>query len=223
MVRTTGFQSVNRGSTPRGITKMDANNLNQRLERIYQSFSLLENNDLSNLRIGMETSNNFNYIHIDFNNGKTETELKNSIFSLIANIALLKDHLKVYCAKNNIDFNVEEVINSNKNNVAIIHDLNNIEKHLELDKPPRSGFLPKIINLQQVLQMSAGSQAGAYTIVTHDIATGKMRTETGGGGTVALVITGNIVNEGGDILGDLLTICSDAIDVWENEINKCII
>jgi hypothetical protein len=199
---------------------MDDNNLNQRIERIHQSLSLLKNKNLAGLKMEVSTSDNFNYIHVDFNNGKTEAELKNSVFSLIANIALLKDHLKVWCEKNKISFNVENVVDSNKNSVAIVNDLNNIEKHLELNRDTRSGFLPKIINLQQALQTSAGSEAGGYAVFTCDPTTGEMKTETGGGGTVTLVINGNIVNEKGEIVGDLMKICSDAIDVWENEITK---
>ena len=49
---------------------------------------------------------------------------------LLNNIACLKDHLKSWCKKNNKPFAGDQLINSNRD-VAIIHDLWNLDKHAE--------------------------------------------------------------------------------------------
>ena len=56
-------------------------------------------------------------------------------------------------------FHGNALITSNKA-VALVHDLWNIDKHAELNSPPRSGHKPKLTELQTALTVSAGSAAG---------------------------------------------------------------
>jgi hypothetical protein len=198
---------------------MDIQELNQRVERIYNSISILEKKDPIGIKKEITLSNDYQNMSVDFGGNKSEAELKNSVFSLVSNIASIKDYIKAWCIKNGKPFNGESIINSNKN-VAVVHDLWNIEKHYELDKPPRSGCTPKIRNLRQSLQIFTGPDKGSHASFTMDPVTGEMKMETGGSGSVSLRITGEVIDENGKGLGDIFSICSKAIEAWEAELKN---
>jgi hypothetical protein len=135
----------------------------------------------------------------------------NDIHSLIANIASLKDHLKVWCKQNGITFDAEKVINRSRD-AAIIHDLWNIEKHGKLDNPPRSGFMPRIGPISLELANPDGTSDSILRIFTNSYG-GADFTNSKGEKLVAR-IRANVLNGKNSELGDILEICESAISQW---------
>jgi hypothetical protein len=188
--------------------------LDSRIRRIHHALGQLEDRDLSQITpFRGVTADGYFYFGVDFSQGTTEEGLANLASLTIANIASIKDHLKLWCASHSANFEGERLIDTNRD-VAIIHDLWNLDKHGRLNRPPRSRHCPKIQNLARGMNMSTGSAPGSYAFFTLDPATGQMRMEAPGG-EIKLVITGDVVNEYGEPLGDLATICNSATDAWE--------
>ena len=150
---------------------------------------------------------------VDFNQDADEIALANAASLLITNIASMKDHLKVWCNRQGVAFHGDALINSNRA-VALIHDLWTIDKHAELDRPPRSGHTPKLQGLRKNLAISTGAAAGDGAFFSMDPRTGKITTGTSGGGSVQLAIVAQIVDENGNVLGDFTTICAQAVNEW---------
>src|SRR5216684_78939 len=77
-----------------------------------------------------------------FQKGADTATAANRASQLMANIACLKDHLKAWCNRNGKPFAGDTLIDSNRD-VAIVHDLWNLDKHAELNRPSRSGLSPR--------------------------------------------------------------------------------
>ncbi len=117
--------------------------LDPRIRRMHHALGQLENSDLSSITCERGvTADGYCYVEVDFSKGTTEEGLANLVGSVIANIASIKDHLRLWCKKNGRSFDGEVLINTNRD-VAIIHDLWNLDKHGQLDHTPRSGHSPE--------------------------------------------------------------------------------
>jgi hypothetical protein len=152
----------------------------------------------------------------DFKKGADSSTAANRASQLVANIACLKDHLKVWCAKRNKPFAGDMLIDSNKE-VAIVHDLWNLDKHGKLDRS-RSGLYPRLENPPRstmVLKAEPGKPQPMFFIPIG-----------GGGGPIqtkdgaSLRIVANVVDKDGNPLGSLEDICEKAVGNWEAEFKK---
>lgn len=188
--------------------------LDLKIRRMHEALGGLEDADLTNLKPELFETQDAFYCELNFSQNQTEASLANTAGTLIANIASLKDHLKLWCNKNKRDFKGDELIDTNRD-VAIVHDLWNIDKHAELDRKPRSGHTPRIENLRQSLNLSTGGVAGSSAMFSMDPRTGEMRSQTTGGAKITLSISGEVVSENGKALGDFATICETASDSWK--------
>lgn len=193
--------------------------LDRKIRQMHEALDDLKDSDLSAIKLECLSTHEGFYFKVDFSQGNTEAGLANIASLLIANIACMKDHLKVWCLKNNKVFEGENLINSDKN-VALIHDLWNTDKHAELNRVPRSGHCPRVQGLSQTLTLFTGTSAGSRAVFTIDPRTGGIKTQTQGDGSVKLVITGQVVDEHGDRLGDFAEICEKATAAWEQELNQ---
>ncbi len=193
--------------------------LDHKIRQMHEALGGLEESDLSSITPERVITPHVYYCQVDFAQGTTEIGLANIASLLVANIACMKDHLKAWCAKNGKGFDGENLINANKD-VAIVHDLWNIDKHADLNRPPRSGHRPKVQNLRQFLKLLTGASAGSSAVVTIDPRNGKMKTETTGGGSVNLAINGDVVDQHGMLLGDFAKICERATTAWEQALSR---
>ncbi|MBL7066623.1 MAG: hypothetical protein ISS29_02020 [Candidatus Marinimicrobia bacterium] len=194
--------------------------LQRRFRQMYLATHGMTEGDMSKVIIQKITGEHVSGCQTEFSTGQSMDALHNCISLLIANIASLKDHLKAWCSKNGMEFRGEELVNSNTD-VSIVHDLWNIDKHLSLNKPPRSGFTPHIANLKQNMVLTTGSNKGDSIGMTIDPITGKMKISTIGGGSASVVITADVIDENEKSHGDLLQICKGAIDAWEKMFWEC--
>ena len=187
--------------------------LDRKIRQMHAALAGLATDNLSTIKTQFGEADGFYYTKVDFNQDSDEIALANAASLLITNIASMKDHLKVWCNKQGIEFHGDTLINSNLA-VALIHDLWNIDKHAELNKPPRSGHTPKLQDLRKSLAISTGTAAGDGAFFSMDPRTGKITTGTTGGGSVQLALVAKIIDENGNILGDFTSICTQAVDEW---------
>lgn len=193
--------------------------LDRKIRQMHEALGNLEESDLSTVSAERFMTPHRYYCTLDFSQGATDAGLANIATLLIANIACMKDHLKVWCSKNNKAFKGDELINSDRN-VALVHDLWNTDKHVELKGPTRSGHLPKLHDLHKALNLSTGPSAGSSAFLTLDPQTGELRIETDGGGNAKLVIRGQVLNEHGTLLGEFADLCEKATSSWEQALNQ---
>jgi hypothetical protein len=179
---------------------------------MYAALAGLSSDDLSVIQPKITEGFGYCYTEVDFTQHSDEIALANSAFLLVDLIASLKDHLKVWCKKQGVTFQGDALISSNRA-VALIHDLWNIDKHAELNSPPRSGIKPKLQNIQTALTITSGTSAGG-AFFSMDPSTGKITTGTSGGGSVQLALVAQIADEAGNVIADFTQTCSEAIDTW---------
>jgi len=189
--------------------------LDRRIKQMHEALGDVIESDLSAIVVDRRSTAAGFYCELDYSGGMTDIGLMNIADSLVANIACLKDHLKIWCRKTGKTFEGDDLISSDKN-VALVHDLWNIAKHVELDRAPRSGHRPRIKNLKRIMRLSSGGQPGAFSSFMFDPFTGQKWVNTQKGGSVSLVITGAVVDEHDTILGDFASICEAAAAAWQD-------
>lgn len=193
--------------------------LDMKIRQMHASLAGLADTDLSKLHVVHSRNGSQFYCRIDLVGTRDEIELANSASLLVANIACLKDHLDVWCVRNGQPRRGDKLINSDQN-VALIHDLWNVDKHAELSRPPRSGHRPKLADLCNALRFSAGTQPGSGAVMTFDPDTGQLLTGASGDAKIEFVIVASVVDQNGQKLGEFSEICSQAADAWESEMKQ---
>lgn len=207
--------SQNKRTNPKMLKELEA-----KIRRMWFSLDALsERRDASSVVPDYVATSHFHALSVDYSKAIAGEELDYIASALVNNIASIKDHLKNWCAKNKQTFDGDNLIDTNLD-VALIHDLWNIDKHAELNRPPRSGYLPKIVNLQTLLSLMTGAEEGSFASLSMDPKTGQMVFSQGGGGSQAITISGDVVDEHGVRLGDFGEICEKAIEAWEQTLIK---
>ena len=152
----------------------------------------------------------------DFTRIENPATAANRVSLLVNNIACLKDHLHAWCKKNGKPRTGDQLIDSNRD-VAIIHDLWNLDKHSELNRPSRSGLSPRF-------QQPAHTTLERKITNTEETPIFAISVFNGGRvqpfeGTNAK-ITATVVDGDGNTLGDFDSICLRAVAAWEAEFVK---
>jgi hypothetical protein len=187
--------------------------LERKLQQMHQALSSVVSPNLTSIQPEMSISDNHVFVSLDFNKGSDPITLYNAASLLIANIASLKDYLKVWCKRNNATFEGDNLINNNKP-VALIHDLWNTDKHAELNSPPRSGYKPKLGDVQTALRISTGTTNGSGVRLYLNPKTGMFESTSTGGGKINLVLDAQILDEFNKPIADFAQTCEDAVDAW---------
>jgi hypothetical protein len=188
--------------------------LHQKLEQLYAALGeLLVTEKLSSIKPTTKRVGNEFVTSIDFTKGTDDATAANRVSLLLNNIGCLKDHLKAWCKKNDKPFTGDQLINSNRN-VAIIHDLWNLDKHAEWDRPSRSGLSPR---LQHPPCTGLTFKGGGPMMVTMGMFEGGIIQAAG---EASLRIAASVVDKDGNGLGDLETIALRAVAAWEAEFVK---
>jgi hypothetical protein len=156
---------------------------------------------------------------VEFTDGRSLAEMENVLGLLIANIASLKDHLKMWCAEQGVSFPGDALIERVRA-VALVHDLWNRDKHGALDRP-RSGCKPLVRDVHQSLGVEPIDGPGSSVEGRFNPETGETRVFPGPNTRLSIVIDGEIVDELGNKLGGVLETCAMALDAWENTMATC--
>jgi hypothetical protein len=152
----------------------------------------------------------------DFTKIEKPATVANRVSLLVNNIACLKDHLHAWCNKNGKPRTGDHLIDSNRD-VAIIHDLWNLDKHGELDRPSRSGLSPRFQQPAHTTLERKITNSEETLIVAISICNGG-RVQPFEGTNAK--ITATVVDSDGNTLGDLDSICLRAVAAWEAEFVK---
>jgi hypothetical protein len=193
--------------------------LDRKVRQMHAALAALGTGDLSHVEPEVIRSETYTAVSFDFGADADPIELANAASLLVANIASLKDHLKVWCGSKGIAFNGDRLISTNRS-TALIHDLWNVDKHAKLTSSPRSGHVPKLHDLRQSLRLSTGTQPGSSVFMTTDPRTGKLVIGGSGGGGAKLTLTATIVDESGNALGDFGATCAEAVAAWGTELRN---
>ena len=185
--------------------------LDLRIRQLHEAMGQMRTEDLSDVRPDIRANAKFFYVGCDFSGGASDAELANIVSLCIANIACLKDHLKAWCKADGKPFQGDALIDSNQD-VAIIHDLWNRDKHCDLEKS-RSKLFPEVRNVIRAARLTTQSQAGSWVAMTMDPRTGQLKTH--GDGKVELVIDAEVFDSTGARVGDLTKIAERAVAAWE--------
>lgn len=132
---------------------MQENILDDKLSRLYASIGVIKETDLSKVKPKISRNNNTITIKWDFMGDMNDTDISNSAYMLIHNIASLKIGLRRWFKQNSYDQNIVDISFKNSLELKIIEDLWNNDKH---GYPPRnggySGKSPRIVNIERFLR-----------------------------------------------------------------------
>ena len=187
--------------------------LSQRIHRIYSSIKAVEETDPNKLKATVITTGKWIGVFQFFRGGLNGAELSNLAHMLISNIANLRDHLRKWAVKNGKGKEkVDEAFNQSME-LRIIQDLSDNDKH---GYPPRnegdSKKLPKLVNINRVMQLKTPAKKGS-TIGMTSGAGGVPKFF--GDGTAKAIISGDVVDNKNNPIGDLYEIAVKAVEAWE--------
>jgi hypothetical protein len=203
------FVPTSQGSKINRITMTIEDKLNQ-LYAALREMNVSAN--MSSIKPQFRRVRDKNVAVYDLNQGTDSATAANRVSLLLHNIACLKDHLNAWCEKNGKQEKPtvgDKLINGNKD-VAIIHDLWNLDKHAELKHPSRSGLYPKL----------QGPPKAAFNITRSQVVFSLRMVNGVMQGTGDLRITAMVVDKDGNQLGNLESIALRAVAAWEAEFNK---
>ncbi len=186
----------------------------QRIRRIYSSVGAVEETDPNKLKAAVIITDKITAVYQDFRGGLNDAELSNLAYMLISNIANLRNHLRKWAVNNGKDKKkVDETFNQSLE-LRIVQDLSNNDKH---GYPPRSNGgesrkSPQLININRVMQLKTQKKKGSTSGMTLGV---DGVPKFFGDGTAKAIITGDVVDDKNDRIGDLHTIATKAVEAWE--------
>lgn len=187
--------------------------LSQRIHRIYSSIKAVEETDPSKLKATVIKKDKWIGVFQDFRGGLNETELSNLAHMLIHNIANLRGHLIKWAAQKGKGREKVDKAFAQSPELRIIQDLSENDKH---GYPSRNGgysqIYPKLININRIMQLKTQAKKGSIIGITSGAGS---IPKFFGDGTANAIITGDIVNNENNRIGDLHEIATKAVEAWE--------
>lgn len=186
--------------------------LTPRLGRIYAAIDAVFEGDLTRFPPRLFRNERHFVGYQDFMGGLSDAQIENLAHSVIANIASFGNHLRRWAARNGHDRSrVDQTISSSLA-LQIITDLWGAEKH----GPPRdggySGKAPKLVGVKRTLTLRAGPGA------TVGVSFGPSGPKVLGSGTAAVIVSGDVLDSEGTVIGDLYQLEVEALKAWEQEL-----
>lgn len=193
---------------------MDIDDINNRMERVYLSIGQrFDKNIEQHIKIEHKRNGKHWQAEISFG-GDNKAELLNQIFNIISHIAKLKDHLKnLYISKGGDGRVVEDEVELSED-LKLVLDLDNKEKHGKLKKH-HSGKDPYLDEIDRALSAIPGKQSEKVSF-SIDPFSGQYCTE----GPVAIVITAQVKSNNGTRVCSLDELINNSMGKWEEIIKK---
>ncbi|MBU1260511.1 MAG: hypothetical protein ABIL62_20210 [Planctomycetota bacterium] len=191
---------------------MNTEELLQRICRIQSSIGAVEETDPNKLKAAVIITDKITAVHQDFRGGLNDAELSNLAHMLISNIANLRNHLRTWAVNNGKDNKkVDETFNQSLE-LRIIQDLSNNDEH---GYPPRNGGesrkSPRLIDINSVMQLKTQTKKGSTSGMT--LGAGDAP-KFFGDATYKAIITGDVVDNKNNHIGDLHKIATKAVEAW---------
>ncbi len=185
----------------------------QRISRIYAAIGAIEECDPTKLKATVIQNDKITAVFQDFRSGLSDDELSNQAYSVIHNIANLRDHLRRWAANNGHDKNKVDNAVDNCFELQVIQDLSNNDKH---GYPPRDGGhskrSPQLIEINRVMRLQTQPKKDSMIAMTVG-PDGVPRFL--GDGTAKAVVTGDVVDNARSRIGDLYEMATKAVEAWE--------
>lgn len=156
----------------------------------------------------------------DFRGGLSDDHIRQLLNALVFQIAHLKDLLKNWLSQRGRDQGIVEKYIDVNENLAIIIDLANVDKHGYPLRRFRSKHQPRIGEVGRVLRLETGKQPGSSATMTVDPATGETKVFGSGGGGGAVVFTGDVLDKEGSKVGDVVDIATCAVRAWQKLLSQ---
>jgi len=193
---------------------MSKDELVERLHRIYAAVNETVEGDLAKFPPKVISDEKGFLIYQDFLGGLSNPQISNLAYGLAHNIANLHDHLKRWARRNGHDPKRVDHAFENSEDLKVLKDLSNNDKH---GYPPRgghSGKSPQLVDLSRIFRASTQAKPGSFVGITLTSSGPKQI----GDGTSLVIITGKIVDGNGAVVGDFRDVCLKAIAAWELEL-----
>ena len=185
----------------------------QRISRIYAAIGDIEEDDPNKLRATVIKTGKRIRVVSDFLKGFSDEDLSNYAHMVIHNIANLRDHLRKWAAHNGHDVTKVDYTFKNSLDLKIITDLSDNDKH---GYPPRNGGesqkCPQLVNINRVMELKTQAKKGSTIVMT--LGTDGVPKFLGDG-TAKAIITGDVVDNNNNYIGDLHKIVTKAVEAWE--------
>jgi hypothetical protein len=195
---------------------MAADEITERIRRIYAAIDAVQELDLGKVPATVISTPRLHGVMQDFRGGLSDEQIANSAYTLIHNIANLRDHLRRWAARNGKDKAKVDSTFAGSLELRILQDLSNSDKH----GPPRddgnSGLAPKLQDVNRVLRLATRPMEGSQVVFV--LGPGG-KPSMGGDGSASVVITGQVVDKDGNFLGQLFEIELKALQAWETLID----
>lgn len=186
--------------------------IRERISRIYAAIGAIEEDDPNKLKAPVIQTDKIRGVFQDFRGGFSDEDLSNQAHIVIHNIANLHDHLRRWAAHNDEEKSKVDQAVRDCRELRIIKDLSNNDKH---GYPPRershSGQCPQLIEIKRMLLLQTQAKKGSMVGMTLG-ADGKSKFI--GDGTPKVVVTGDVVDNDNNRIGDLYDIASKAVKAW---------
>ncbi len=146
--------------------------------------------------------------------GISQAEMHNIASGLNCLIAHLSEYLDRWARTHGREFNKKTFATNAPMSLKIIKDLCNHAKHGGYDGKTHSGRTPELGALERVVRLTTppGGRVG--------LRIGPEGLEQVGGGRVGVAITGGVVDEAGERIGDLVELQAEALTVMEELITE---
>jgi hypothetical protein len=187
---------------------------NERLARIYAAVGGLSESDLKRFPPLIVIPGE--HYHISFRGDMSDSELANTLHLAIYNVAHLYDHLRGWAKANGHDPADVERAKHGSLELRILIDLSNSDKHGGT-KPPvqqHSKLSPRLGRIERALQLQppkGGLAPGQAVEVTF----GPQGAVASDSGTARVVISADVRDASGKLLGDLNDMLSTGVAAWE--------
>lgn len=190
-----------------------------RLNRIYAAVGETVEVDLTKFPPDVITGDGFFGIFQDFSGGLHDNQLQNLAHSLIHNIANFRDHLSRYAKNQSADIGTAIAVLDDSASFQLVKDLSNNDKHGY--PPPNGGFSkrsPQLVSVTRVMQLTTGAAKGSSVMMT--LGTNGPIVRSTGGGSAAVVVTGEVEDGNGERINGFKEITTDAVAACEQAIAK---
>lgn len=189
-----------------------ADEVANRIRRIYAAIGAAEERDLTKLPAQVVDTDRVKAVFQDFSGGLSDEELANLAHSYIHNIANLRDNLKRWAARSGHDKSKVDTAFDRSDAIKTITDLSNLDKH----GPRRDGRGCRLGDIGRNMQLTTKAEKGSKVVMT--LGLGGIPKISGSGSGVA-VITAEIIDADGNVIGDLHETALRAVNDWEQILN----
>lgn len=186
--------------------------LMDRVRRIYAAIDAVQELDLAKVPATVISTPKLQAVMQDFRGGMSDEQISNAAHMLIYNIANLRDHLKRWAERHGKDAGKVDAAFAGSLELRILKDLSNNDRHGPPDRPGNSKLWPWLQEINRVMRLSTQPVKGSAVAMT--IGPGG-RPLVLGDGSASVVITGQVVDKDGKVLGDLFEMERKAVQVWE--------